>query len=171
VAARKNVRVMNISVGGPDDRLLRRMVDAAAGKGIAVISAAGNDGPSGQPSYPAAIENVIAVTAVDADGKLYGRATQGSFIDLAAPGVDILSTGPGGRTLLFSGTSAATAFASGAAALLLQRSNLSPRDLGALLRTTAKDLGSAGRDTQFGDGLLDVCRAVVRSSGRQAPCR
>jgi subtilisin family serine protease len=162
---------MNVSVGGPEDRLLTRMVDAAASKGIVVVSAAGNDGPMGKPSYPAADANTIAVTAVDADGKLYGRATQGAFIDFAAPGVDILSTGPGGRTQLFSGTSAATAFASGSAALLLQRANLSPADVRTLLRTTAHDLGQSGRDAQFGDGLIDVCRAITRSSGRQAACR
>jgi subtilisin family serine protease len=171
LASQKNVRVMNLSVGGPEDRLLTRMVEAAAKKGIAVVSAAGNDGPGGKPSYPAAIENVIAVTAVDKDQRLYGRATRGSFIDLAAPGVDILSTGPGGRSQIFSGTSAATAFTTGAVALLLQRSTLNPRDLTALLRSTARDLGDAGPDAQFGDGLIDVCRAIVRASGRQAACR
>jgi subtilisin family serine protease len=170
-ASRRNVRVMNLSVGGPEDRLLSRMVEAAASKGIAVVSAAGNDGPTGKPSYPAAIDNVIAVTAVDAASQLYGRATHGGFIDVAAPGVDILSTGPGGRTQIFSGTSAATAFTTGAVALLLQRSKLTPADIATLLRSTAKDLGQPGRDTQFGDGLIDVCRAIVRASGRQAPCR
>ena len=170
-AARRNVQVMNLSVGGPEDRLLARMVEAAASKGIAVVSAAGNDGPTGKPSYPAAIENVIAVTAVDAASQLYGRATQGGFIDIAAPGVDILSTGPGGRAQIFSGTSAATAFTTGAVALLLQRSKLTPSDLATLLRSTAKDLGQPGRDAQFGDGLIDVCRAIVRASGQQAPCR
>lgn len=170
-ASRRNVQVMNLSVGGPEDRLLARMVEAAAAKGIAVVSAAGNDGPKGKPSYPAAIENVIAVTAVDAASQLYDRATQGGFIDVAAPGVDILSTGPGGRAQIFSGTSAATAFTTGAVALLLQRSKLKPADVATVLRTTAKDLGQPGRDAQFGDGLIDVCRALVRASGRQAPCR
>jgi hypothetical protein len=170
-ASRRNIQVMNLSVGGPEDRLLTRMVEAAASKGIAVVSAAGNDGPTGKPSYPAALEHVIAVTAVDADSQLYGRATQGRFIDVAAPGVDILSTGPGGRSQIFSGTSAATAFTTGAVALLLQRSKLTPADVATLLRSTAKDLGQPGRDAQFGDGLIDVCRAVVRASGWQAPCR
>jgi hypothetical protein len=172
LAAQKNVRVMNLSVGGPQDRLLARLVDAASRKGIAVVSAAGNDGPAGKPSYPAAFNDVIAVTAVDAAGRLYAQATRGSFIDLAAPGVDIMSTSPGGRTQLFSGTSAATAFASGAVALLLQqRSTLSQSELAALLRETAKDLGPGGRDAEFGDGLLDVCRAVARLSGRKVACR
>ena len=113
VASQQSVRVMNLSVGGPEDRLLARMVTAARSAGIAVVSAAGNDGPSGRPSYPAAFDDVMAVTAVDAASRVYGQATRGSFVDLAAPGVDILSTGPGGRTQLFSGTSAATAFTTG----------------------------------------------------------
>jgi len=172
LAAQKNVRVMNLSVGGPEDRLLARMVSAASQKGITVVSAAGNDGPAGKPSYPAAFDDVIAVTAVDADGRLYSQATRGTFVDLAAPGVDILSTGPGGRTQLFSGTSAATAFATGAAALLLQqRSNLTGAELATLLRDTAKDLGTGGRDAEYGDGLLDVCRAAAKLANRQVACR
>jgi hypothetical protein len=169
-ASRKNVRVMNLSVGGPNDRLLAKMVAAAAAKGITLVSAAGNDGPSGKPSYPAAMDHVLAVTAVDATGQLYPRATQGSFIALAAPGVDILSTGPGGRTQVFSGTSAATAFATGAVALLLQRSNLSPAELRNVLTSTAKHSGRPGPDPQFGAGLLDVCQAMVKVSGRQMRC-
>jgi subtilisin family serine protease len=171
LASGRDVRVMNVSAGGPADRLLTRMVDAAVARGIAVISAAGNDGPDGQPAYPAANEGAIAVTAVDAAGRLYQRATQGAFIDFAAPGVDIMSTGPGGRDQLFSGTSAATAFASGSVALLLQRRDLSVDELRALLRATARDLGSVGHDGQFGDGLIDVCRAMVQVLGRDAACR
>jgi subtilisin family serine protease len=172
LAIQKNVRVANLSVGGPEDKLLARLVDSAVRKGIAVVSAAGNDGPSGKPSYPAAFENVIAVTAVDATSRLYPRATRGGFVDVAAPGVDVLSTGPGGRTQLFSGTSAATAFTSGAVALLLQqRPALNQAELSTLLRDTAKDLGAAGPDSEFGYGLLDVCRATARVSNRQLTCR
>jgi subtilisin family serine protease len=148
------------------------LVDAAIKKGIAVISAAGNDGPSGKPSYPAAFKGVIAVTAVDAAEHIYPRATRGSYVSLAAPGVDILSTGPGNRTQLFSGTSAATAFASGAVALLLQqRPNLTLPELQAILQQTAKHLGAAAPDPEFGYGLLDVCRAMAKLSNRQAACR
>jgi subtilisin family serine protease len=171
LASRRDVRVMNVSAGGPADRLLTRMVDAAVARGIAVVSAAGNDGPEGQPAYPAANEGAIAVTAVDAASELYARATQGAFIDIAAPGVDIMSTGPGGRDRLFSGTSAAAAFGTGAVALLLQGRELTVDALRALLRATARDLGSAGHDGQFGDGLLDVCRAMGQVLGREAGCR
>ena len=57
-----------------------------------------NDGPEGKPSHPAALAGVTAVTAVDATEHLYPQATRGSYVNLAAPGVDILSTGPGNRT-------------------------------------------------------------------------
>ena len=109
---------------------------------------------------------MLAVTAVDAASHLYAQATRGRFIEfLAAPGVDVISTGPGGRTKSFSGTSAATAFASGAVALLLrQRPTLTQADLTALLRETARDLGTAGPDAEFGYGLLDVCRALAKLS-------
>ncbi|HEY7445406.1 MAG TPA: S8 family serine peptidase [Vicinamibacterales bacterium] len=172
LAIQKNVRVMNLSVGGPEDRLLARMIEAASKKGVAVVSAVGNDGPTGKPSYPAAFESVIAVTAVDAASRLYSQATRGAFVDVAAPGVDIMSTAPGNRTQIFSGTSAATAFASGAVALLLrQRPTLTQTDLTALLRQTARDLGTTGPDAEFGYGLLDVCRALARLSSSAVACR
>ncbi|HEX4997901.1 MAG TPA: S8 family serine peptidase [Terriglobia bacterium] len=171
LATAKNVRVMNLSVGGPEDKLLAKMVENAAGKGITVVAAAGNDGPSGRPSYPAAFDKAIAVTAVDATSRLYPQATRGAFVDIAAPGVDILSAGPGGRAQIFSGTSAATAFGAGAVALLLrQRPNLTEAELLALLRETARDLGAAGPDPEFGYGLLDVCRAMVKL-GRKMTCQ
>jgi hypothetical protein len=172
LAIQKSVRVMNLSVGGPEDRLLARMIDAASKKGIAVVSAVGNDGPTGRPSYPAAFESVIAVTAVDAASRLYSQATRGAFVDVAAPGVDVMSTAPGNRTQIFSGTSAATAFASGAVALLLrQRPTLTQSELTALLRQTAKDLGPTGPDAEFGYGLLDVCRALAKLSSSAVACR
>ena len=172
LAVQKNVRVMNLSVGGPEDKLLARLVDGALRKGVFVVSAAGNDGPNGKPSFPAAFDNVIAVTAVDAANHLFSGATRGNFIDVAAPGVDILSAGPGGRAQMFSGTSAATAFGTGAVALLLhERSTLTQAELSALLRDTSRDLGTAGRDSEYGYGLLDVCRALAKLTNRKMACR
>jgi len=171
-AVQRNVRIINMSVGGPDDRLLARTVDAAMKRGIVIVSAAGNDGPSGKPSYPAAFRGVIAVTAVDASANLYSRATRGVYVSLAAPGVDIVSTGPGGKSQAFSGTSAATAFVSGAVALLLQQqSNLSPPDLQNLLEQTAKPLGPTIPNPEYGYGLVDVCQATAKLGKRTPVCR
>src|SRR5690606_25636426 len=112
----------NMSVAGrADDSLLSRLLAAAFG-GIEgsvktaqnrsiVIAAAGNDGPGSDPPFPASLEGVIAVTAVDASSAIYPHATRGLFIDLAAPGVQVISTAPGNQYPVTSGTSFATAYA------------------------------------------------------------
>ncbi len=172
LAIQGGARIINLSLGGPQDRLVRRLVDEAVSRGIVVVGAAGNDGPRGQPSFPAALPNVVAVTAVDAQEQLYPEATQGDFIDLAAPGVEIVSTAPGNKLLVSSGTSLATAFVTATVALALERHpELSPQAVQALLEQTAKDLGPAGKDSQFGSGLVDACRAVAQLNGDRNLCR
>jgi len=165
IAIEKHAAVINMSLGGPagvEDPLLKRMVDEAVNHGALVVAAAGNDGANAKPGFPAALSNVLAVTAVDSKSHLYASATQGNFISLAAPGVEIISTSPGGKLLVSSGTSLATAFVSGAAALALQQqSRLSPRALQTVLERTAQDLGPPGKDPLFGNGLVNACRAVA----------
>ncbi|HEY6251821.1 MAG TPA: S8 family serine peptidase [Candidatus Angelobacter sp.] len=160
----KKARIINFSLSGPNDKLLlARLIDEASNRGIVMIAAAGNDGPRGQPGYPAALPKVIAVTAVDANEQLYSQATQGDFIALAAPGVEIVSTSPGGKLMVSSGTSFAAAFVTGISALILeQQPQLSPAALQSLLERTAKDLGRPGKDPQFGSGLVDACKAVAQ---------
>src|SRR5262249_17813707 len=124
LAITKKAAVVNMSLGGPagvEDPLLKRMVEEAESRNALVVAAAGNGGPKAKPGFPAAISGVIAVTAVDSKEQIFPSATQGDFVDLAAPGVEILTTSPGGGVLISSGTSLATAFVSGAAALALQQ--------------------------------------------------
>ncbi|HEY6968840.1 MAG TPA: S8 family serine peptidase [Candidatus Angelobacter sp.] len=171
-AVQKRSRIINLSLTGPAEKLLRLLIDAAVKLGIVVIAAAGNNGPRGQPSFPAALLNVIAVTAVDANEQLYAEATQGDFISVAAPGVDIVSTSPGSKLMVSSGTSFATAFVTGTAALLLeQQSTLSPAQLKSVLEHSARDLGPPGKDPQFGNGLVDACRAVAQVRSDPQMCR
>lgn len=171
-AIQKNAQVINMSVSGPADRLLKQLIETAAARGITVVAAAGNDGPEGKPGFPAALPGVIAVTAVDAKQRPYTFATQGDYIRVAAPGVEILSTSPGGRVSVSSGTSMATAFVSGVAALMLQQNpRLTPGALQALLERTAQDLGPPGKDRQFGYGLVDACRAVAELKSDKNLCR
>jgi subtilisin family serine protease len=164
-------RVINLSVGGPQDKLVARLVDEAVKRNISVVAAAGNDGAKGQPRYPAALDNVIAVTAIDAGRQLYQQATRGKFIDLSAPGVEIVSIGPGARSPISSGTSFAAAFVTGTIALLLeQRGNFTPQDMQAALEKAAQDLGAPGKDEEFGSGLVDVCEAIAQVD-QPNPCR
>jgi subtilisin family serine protease len=164
-------RVINMSLGGPADKLLERLIDEAIDRGITVVAAVGNDGPDGQPSFPASLAKVVAVTAIDANEQLYPAATRGDFVQVAAPGVEIVSTAPGGKVMVSSGTSLATAFVSGTIALMLElRPRISPAEIQSILEHTAKDLGSPGKDPQFGNGLVDACRAVVEV-GASVSCR
>ena len=159
--------VLNLSVGGRrEDALLTQAIRAAVERGRIVVAAAGNDGPSGAPAYPALLPDVVAVTAVDVESKLYTQATRGDYVDLAAPGVEIIAPAPGGRYPLASGTSFATAFVSGVAALLLERDpSLTPARLRQALEGSARDLGPSGRDAEFGSGLIDACGAAARALG------
>lgn len=164
-AIEKHAGVINMSLGGPpgvEDKLLKRMVDEAVNRGILVVAAAGNDGPKAKAGLPAALPNVIAVTAVDSSQQLYPRATRGDFVGLAAPGVEIISTSPGGKLSVSSGTSMAAAFVSATAALLLQvQPRLTPQALRKVLEHTAKDLGQPGKDPLYGSGLVNACGAVA----------
>jgi thermitase len=120
------VKVINLSWGGSyDSDYLRDAINYATGKGILVVAAAGNeDTPA--PTYPAAYENVLAVGATEAEEvgceesrvrKAY-FSNYGDYVDIAAPGVWILSTIPGGEYELYCGTSMASPYVAGAAALI-----------------------------------------------------
>lgn len=154
--AGERAEVINLSIGGPPNRLLAAAVFQLQTRRIALVSAAGNGGPTAEPAYPAAYPGVIAVTATDARNGIYAHANRGDYILLSAPGVDVWAPGPNGGTYA-SGTSFAAALVSGAAALALERRSAGTRDtLAARLCEDARDLGDPGRDAVFGCGLLRV---------------
>ncbi len=159
IAIDRGVRVINLSLTGPQDRLVAQAVEQALLSRIAVVAAAGNAGPGAPPAYPAAQPGVIAVTATDAQDRLYRQANRGSYVTLAAPGVDILVAQPGGYGYL-SGTSMATAYVSGLSALMIAHADdLTPSRLRKLLEATATDLGAPQRDPEFGAGRVDAAAA------------
>ena len=155
----RRVRIINLSLTGPQDRLVAHTVEQALMARIVVIAAAGNAGPGAPPAYPAAQSGVIAVTATDNGDHLYRHANRGPYVTLAAPGVDILVAQPKGYGYL-SGTSMATAFVSGLSALMISRvDDLTPVRLRKLLETSATDLGPPQRDSEFGAGRIDASAA------------
>ena len=161
-AASHRARVINMSFAGPADPGLSRQLAAARGKGIVLVAASGNFGPNSPPQYPAADPNVIAVSATDAQDKMFKAANVGPHIAVAAPGVDILLPAPNGDYQVASGTSFAAAYVSGVAALVLQRApGLSPDAVRQILESTATDLGPRGKDKQYGSGLVDAYRAIM----------
>lgn len=150
----EGVDIINISLAGPYNRLLERAINASVRRGTIIVAAVGNDGPGAPPRYPAAFENVIAVTAIDSAREVYGRAVRGEHLDFAAPGVDIfVDAAPAGR--YFSGTSVAAPFVTALIATgTTARSPARPGEVRERLGRDAVDLGPAGRDPIFGTGLI-----------------
>ena len=161
-ATAQRARIINMSFAGPQDPGLARHLAAAKASGIVLIAASGNFGPKSPPQYPAADPNVIAVSATDASDHLFRAANRGPHIAVTAPGVDILLPAPNADYQLSSGTSFAAAHVSGIAALILERKpDLSPEAVRNILVSTAKDLGTRGRDDEFGAGLVDAYQAIL----------
>lgn len=155
--AERNVRVVNMSLSGSSNEVLKRAIASAQAKGMVIVAAAGNNGAGAEPSYPAAYPGVIAVTAVDKKLAIYSRATQGEYIDLAAPGVDLWTASADGGGSVRSGTSYAVPFISAAAAILnASTGTLNATDLQATLESSTLDLGAPGRDKTYGYGLLQA---------------
>ena len=160
-AASHGAQIINMSFAGPKDALIERGIAAIAAKGIVMVAASGNAGPKSPPLYPAANPNVIAVSATDAQDKLFAASNRGNYIAVAAPGVDIFLPAPDEKYQMTSGTSFSAAYVSGLAALMLERNPaLKPDEVRAILMKTARDLGAPGRDDLFGAGEADAYAAV-----------
>ncbi len=157
-AAAQQARVINMSFAGPSDPMMRSMLERGYARGIVMIAAVGNSGPNSPPLFPAADAHVIGVTATDSEDKLLPVANRGPQVAFATPGVQILVPSPGGSYQLTSGTSVATAHASGVAALLLARKALKPDEVRAVLSRTAQPV--AGSRTDYGAGVIDAYKAL-----------
>ncbi len=148
------VDVINLSFGGQRNDIIEKSIKRALKKGISVVASAGNGGPKGQAVYPAAQKGVVAVTALTVSNKIYAYATHGNYIDLAAPGVNILVAKPGNRIKYVSGTSFSAPYVSAALLVLKRKKNLrSHRSRLRWLKQKARALGTA---KTFGKGLLQV---------------
>ncbi len=152
--AEQNVGVVNMSLAGPPNEVLARMIDHLATRGVLVVAAVGNDGPSARPLYPAAYEPVVAVTAVDRKNTVYRWANQGPQVDLAAFGVGTNVARDRGGYEQESGTSfAAPVVTAAIAQLIADGAKTSSQALKALI-AAAEDLGPGGRDDAYGYGLV-----------------
>ena len=149
-----NVDIVNMSLSGPDNRVLSTLMSAANARGVTLVAATGNQG-RGQVAYPAADPHVIAVTAIDARLRLYRAANRGDEVDFAAPGVDVLVSDSGGRSYR-SGTSYAAAIASAIIAHEVGKGVRGKTAIVDALKRDARDLGAAGHDSDFGWGLLQL---------------
>ena len=157
--AERRVPVVAISLVGPSNPLVAKAVSQARARGVHIVAAVGNDGPSAPPAYPASYPGVIAVTAVDGRDRALPEAGRALHLDYAAPGADMAAAGLGRKVLRVRGTSYAVPLVAGRMALAAARG---APPVGAL-DAEARDLGARGPDRVFGRGLVcGRCRTPVK---------
>lgn len=166
--AGRGARIINLSLAGPDNRVLESSIEQLTqGERVLIVAAAGNGGPRGEVAYPAGYEETIAVTAVDASARAYRLAQRGAHVDIAAPGVEVLAATSISGARFQTGTSFATPVVTAAAALVLSRTpGLAPAEVAGILKDSARDLGAPGADEIFGHGLLQA-GSFCESQGAQ----
>ena len=168
------VRVINLSLQQDvesADQVSQELKDSiiyAQSRGLLVVAAAGNQS-RGTAGYPAHFPGVLSVAAVDHDDVLADFSNYGPWVDLAAPGVGVLSVAPGCECWSTpSGTSFAAPFVSAAAALVMaDEPNLTAEQVAGRLQRTAAPV--AGTGTEFDAGRLDVARAVGYQAAAPRP--
>ncbi|MHB1651306.1 MAG: S8 family serine peptidase [Desulfitobacteriaceae bacterium] len=175
-AADHGANIINLSLGSDSQEdVLQSAIQYAQTKGCLVVAAAGNYASGSNPgvAYPAADNGVLAVTAVDENDLLADFSDTGPQVALAAPGVDIISDfwqnrlGSGYMTL--SGTSMASPFVAGVAALVWsQHRDWTAQQVRIALVNGAVDLGDSGRDSSFGYGLINAYRSLAISAPSQS---
>lgn len=149
----KHVPVINMSLTGPDNPILKRAIEKITTQGVVVVAAVGNEGPASRPLYPAAYPQVIGATAVDKKNRIYRWANQGEQIDFAALGVSVITSRVNNQLGRETGTSMAAPVISAMASC--EMSGATTKEiLIDLLKKKAMDLGQKGKDSVFGYGLL-----------------
>ena len=167
-AVAHGAKVINMSLGGPgDNAVLHDAVKRAYAAGVVVIAAAGNDGTD-VLQFPASYPEAIAVAATNAGGVLTDFSSYGDWVDIAAPGRDILSTGsraltpPGYEPYWYcTGTSCSAPIVAGVAALMKNKyPTLTPALVAQRLKVLSRDAGPRGTDPYYGAGILDAYAAL-----------
>ncbi len=150
--AGEGVPVINVSLVGPPDTTLERVIRRLLERGVLVVAAVGNDGPAAPPLFPAAYPGVIGVTGVDARQRVLIEAGRGPQVSVAAPGADMAAASGAAGFSAVRGTSFAAPLVAG---LLAQEIGIvGPAEARTHLASIAVDLGRRGRDDIYGDGLV-----------------
>ncbi|MEV7615286.1 type VII secretion-associated serine protease mycosin [Streptomyces sp. NPDC089799] len=174
-AVDKGAQIINISqdTDAPlgENSMLGQAVKRAVDKNVLIVASAGNDGLNGQKrkTYPAAYPKVLAVGASDRNNERAAFSQPGTFLSVAAPGVDMLSTVPGFGQCVDSGTSFSAPYVAGVAALLkAQHKDWTPEEIIWQIQQTA-ERSVKGRDDYVGWGVVDPVRAVTQDHERPRP--
>jgi len=169
-AADNGAHIINLSLGGGSPtQMLADACAYATQRGCLVVGAAGNDGVN-TVDFPANLDTVVAVAATDANDNIADFSNAGPGIELSAPGNDILSTLTGNNYGTMSGTSMATPYVAGVAALIKSANpSMTGEQLRERLAATCDDIGNAGYDELYGHGRINAFRALGGEGGAPAP--
>ncbi|MEU2120060.1 type VII secretion-associated serine protease mycosin [Streptomyces sp. NPDC016459] len=170
-AVAKGAHVINISQDTTQtldaDSPMAKSVAAALRENVVVVASAGNDGMDGKlkTTYPAAFPGVLAVASSDRNNERAAFSQSGTFVGVAAPGVDIVSTVPGGGQCVDNGTSFSAPYVAGVAALLrAEHPEWTAAQIVARIEQTAVRSVN-GRDNHVGWGVVDPVRALADVPG------
>jgi hypothetical protein len=184
--ATQPVGVVTMSLGTTRNHPpMQAAIDAVRARGITVIASAGNfqtESPNAA-IYPASYPGVIAIGNTQANDTINPSSSNGNWVDVSAPGTDIYSTwdtrdpkpgfllaGDQGNYNIISGTSMSAPLVAGLVGLMKAvRPDLTPDEVEALLKGTARDLGSPGADPQFGAGVINAAAAVNAAAAYVRP--
>ena len=171
-AADRGAKVINLSLGGTSSsRALQDAINYAWNKQCVIVAAAGNNG-SNVAFYPAACTNVVAVSATNASDTRSTWSNFGSYVDVSAPGVDILSVYGTDQYAAWNGTSFSSPVASGVVALMAAaNSTLTNVLLVDLLIKNSDDVGALGKDVYYGSGRVNANRAVTAAKNFVPPVK
>ncbi len=175
-AASHGAGVINMSLGSAEpSRATQAALAYAVSRGVLVVASAGNSGAPGPAytpySYPASFTGVVSVAAVNDAGARAPFSDRNSSVVLSAPGVNVIGAGPGGTYLQASGTSPASAFVTGVAALIRSAyPRLSPAQVEQAMISSATRRPAGGYSTATGFGEVDAA-AALRAAGRLAAGR
>jgi len=159
--AQRGSKIISMSLGGGASSTLQTAVRNASNAGVLIIAAAGNDGDA-TLNYPAAYPEVVSVAATDNRDQRASFSNANSDVEIAAPGVNILSTKRGGGYVSFSGTSMATPHVAGVAALIWGKNPaFTAAQVRSKLDASVDDKGPAGRDPSFGFGRVNLQKALT----------
>jgi subtilisin family serine protease len=159
-AADNGAHIVNMSFGGPQmSYILADALRYAQSRGVLLVAAAGNRASS-DAQYPAANDGVLSVAATNDSGSLAYFSSYGAWVDLAAPGMNILSTSPSNGMTTLSGTSMASPIVAGSAALIKAQNPTFTAERIAQQLTSTSTATTSGPTKAFGAGLVHAGRAL-----------
>ncbi|WP_131739485.1 type VII secretion-associated serine protease mycosin [Actinomadura roseirufa] len=173
-------KVVNISQGSTSGGMFPnhcppKLLDAvkyAESKDVVIVASAGNEGGGANAvTYPGSCPGVLAVGAVDHQGRPWAQTQRQDYVTVAAPGAGVGGIGKSGHVYTTGeGTSQASALTAGAVALVRGKNpEMTARQVVQLITNTAKDFGEPGRDDQLGYGVVSITRALKQRVPVDAP--